>query len=511
VILSAEVIGALMMGPVLKRIRHLLFTGVALKGRFMGRSPGHFAGHFAGLFIGLLMGLSLAPPVFANASSPTLDTTLPNGLRLLVYVNPRAPTAIHMAWVRAGSIDEVNGRTGVAHVLEHMMFKGTKNLAPGEFSRRVAALGGRENAFTSKDYTGYFQQVHKDSVREVMRLEAERMRFLKIDEKEFAKEIQVVMEERRLRTDDNPSSLAYEALLSQAFQAAPVRNPIIGWMNDLQHQTAKDAWDWYRTWYVPNNMTVLVAGDVDAAQVLKWAKEFYGPMKPRSLPARKPQEEPEQQGARRVALRAPAQNAFVMMAFKAPTWRESSGLLLPDREAARDVVALDILATLLDDPGTGRLTKKLVREERLAISVGAGTDGISRSPGLFVVEATASPGVALSVLESRIKEEIQRVATQGVEEQELKRIKRQAKASQVFRQDSVFSLAFEAGRLAMAGRPLRDANDWLLLLGDIRSEDIARVAGRYFDPHQLTVLEFEPLPLEKSAARPVPAASGMRH
>jgi zinc protease len=319
------------------------------------------------------------------------------------------------------------------------------------------------------------------------------------------------MEERRLRTDDNPSSLAYEALLSQAFQAAPVRNPIIGWMNDLQHQTAKDAWDWYRTWYVPNNMTVLVAGDVDAAQVLKWAKEFYGPMKPRSLPARKPQEEPEQQGARRVALRAPAQNAFVMMAFKAPTWRESSGLLLPDREAARDVVALDILATLLDDPGTGRLTKKLVREERLAISVGAGTDGISRSPGLFVVEATASPGVALSVLESRIKEEIQRVATQGVEEQELKRIKRQAKASQVFRQDSVFSLAFEAGRLAMAGRPLRDANDWLLLLGDIRSEDIARVAGRYFDPHQLTVLEFEPLPLEKSAARPVPAASGMRH
>ena len=167
------------------------------------------------------------PESMASAAKPTLDRTLPNGMRVLVYENPRAPTALHMVWVKAGSIDEINGRTGLAHVLEHMMFKGTKNLAPGEFSRRVAALGGRENAFTSKDYTGYFQQVHKDALYEVMRLEADRQRFLVLNQDEFDKEIQVVMEERRLRTDDNPSSLAYETLVAQAFHANPVRNPII--------------------------------------------------------------------------------------------------------------------------------------------------------------------------------------------------------------------------------------------------------------------------------------------
>jgi len=458
-----------------------------------------------------LLALALSAHVAAQASRPSLDETLPNGLRLIVYEDRRAPTAIHMVWVRAGSIDEHNGRTGVAHVLEHMMFKGTKSLAPGEFSRRVAALGGRENAFTSKDYTGYFQQVHRDALREVMRLEGERLRFLKMDAQEFAKEIQVVMEERRLRTDDNPGSLAYETLMTQAFQASPVRRPIIGWMNDLEHLTAQDALDWYQTWYAPNNMTVVVAGDVSAPQVRDWAKTFYGPMKPKALPARKPQEEPEQNGLRRAVLRAPAQNAFVMMAFKSPTWGETSGPLAADNPLARDVVALGVLSSLLDDPGTGRLSRRLVREERVAISVGAGAAGMSRGPGLFIVEATASEGVALGMLEDRVWEEIKKIQDQGVDTAELGRIKRQVKASQVFRRDSAFSLAMEAGRMVMTGRPLRDAEDWLLLIDDIRSEDIQRVAQQYFDPHQLTVLEFQPLPLDQAKRRPLAARPGMRH
>jgi zinc protease len=457
-----------------------------------------------------LLGLAMAGAAAASAAKPSLDQTLPNGLRLIVYENPRAPTALHMVWVRAGSIDEHNGRTGVAHVLEHMMFKGTKNLAPGEFSRRVAALGGRENAFTSKDYTGYFQQIHKDSLQEVMRLEADRLRFLKMDPNEFAKEIQVVMEERRLRTDDNPASLAYETLMSQAFQAAPVRNPIIGWMNDLENLTAQDALDWYQQWYAPNNLTVVVAGDVKSDKVLAWAKEYYGPMKKRALPDRKPQAEPVQNGARRVALRAPAQNAFIMMAFKAPTLKADSGPLKKDQPLARDIVALGVLASLLDDPGTGRLTRQLVRQERVAVSVSAGADSVSRSPGLFTIDVTASAGVSLSVLESKVMEEINRIASQGVDANELIRVKRSAKASQVFRQDSAFSLAMEAGRLAMVGRPLADADDWLTLLDDIGAQDIQRVAATYFDPHQLTVLNFEPLPLDQ-AKRQRPGAAGMRH
>jgi zinc protease len=462
--------------------------------------------------LAFLGALSLAMPIpgFASAAKPSLDQVLSNGLRLVVYENPRAPTALHMVWVRAGSIDEHNGRTGVAHVLEHMMFKGTKNLAPGEFSRRIAALGGRENAFTSKDYTGYFQQIHKDSLKEVMRLEADRLRFLKMDPNEFAKEIQVVMEERRLRTDDNPASLAYETLVSQAFQAAPVRNPIIGWMNDLENLTAQDAMDWYRSWYAPNNLTVVVAGDVKAAQVLSWAQQYYGPMKKRALPERKPQAEPVQNGARRVALRAPAQNAFVMMAFKAPTLQEDSGPLRPDHALARDIVALGVLASLLDDPGTGRLTRELIKKERVAVSVGASADSVSRGPGLFIIDATASESISLADLEAKVMKEINRIATQGVDAQELTRIKRSAKASQVFRQDSAFSLAMEAGRLIMTGRPLSDADNWLTLLDDIRAEDITRVAAKYFDPHQLTVLNFEPLPLDQAKSQR-PAAAGMRH
>lgn len=447
----------------------------------------------------------------AGPAQPTVDETLSNGMRVLVYENPRAPTALHMVWVKAGSIDETNGRTGLAHVLEHMMFKGTKNLAPGEFSRRVAALGGRENAFTSKDYTGYFQQVHKDSLKEVMRLEADRQRFLVLDEAEFKKEVQVVMEERRLRTEDSPEALAHESLLAQAFVAHPVRNPIIGWMNDLENLSIADVQNWYRDWYVPNNLVLVVAGDVNAKQVLAWAKEFYGPMKSRSLPLRKPQVEPDQNGQRRVALRAPAQNAFVMMAYKSPSMREELGPMSTSHQPARDLVALQVLSSLLDDPGTGRLSKRLVREERVAIGVGVDAEGVSRSPGLFVVDVTASPGVSLASLQDKVKQELARVAAEGVEEKELIRVKRQAKAGQVFKQDSTFSLAMEAARLLLAGRPLADADNWLAVLDDIKSEDLQRVARSFFVDHQLTVLEFEPLPLAQAAPRKPSAVPGLRH
>jgi zinc protease len=451
-----------------------------------------------------------ATAAYGQPLKPSLDRTLANGMRVLVYENPRAPTALHMVWVKAGSVDEVSGRSGLAHVLEHMMFKGTQNFGPGEFSRRVAALGGRENAFTSKDYTGYFQQVHKDSLREVMRLEADRQRFLKLSDQEFKKEIQVVMEERRLRTDDSPSSLAFETLTSVAFQASPVRNPIIGWMNDLQNLTLADVQQWYRDWYTPNNMILVVAGDVKANQVLQWAQEFYGPLRSRALPARKPQEEPIQNGMRRARLKAPAENPFLMMAYKAPTFREALGPIAVSARAARDLVALDVLSALLDDPGTGRLVQRLVRQDRIALSFNSGTDGIARGPGLFFMEAVAAPGSSLSVLEQKIKDEIALIAKEGVREQELTRLKRQAKASQVFRQDSMFSIAMEAARLLLAGRDLADAERWLQVLEDIRSEDIQRVAQQYFSDDQLTVLEFEPLPLSNTATKPRPA-SGTRH
>jgi zinc protease len=212
-----------------------------------------------------------------------------------------------------------------------------------------------------------------------------------------------------------------------------------------------------------------------------------------------------------VALRAPAQNAFVMMAYKSPSLREELGPLSVSHGPARDLVALQVLASLLDDPGTGRLAKRLVRDERVAISVSADAEGISRGPGLFVIDVTASTGVPLAALQNKVKEEIARVIQEGVEQKELARVKRQAKAGQVFKQDSTFSLAMEAARLLLAGRPLADADNWLAVLDDIKSEDLQRVAKNIFVDHQMTVLEFEPLPLDQASPRKPAAASGLRH
>ncbi|NWG72820.1 MAG: insulinase family protein, partial [Parvularculaceae bacterium] len=302
--------------------------------------------------------------LLAVSPAPTLanpfETTLKNGLRVIVKEDRRAPTAVHMVWYRAGAMDEKDGTSGVAHVLEHMMFKGTKTLKPGEFNQRVAAAGGRDNAFTSLDYTAYFQIVPKGALPEMMRLEADRMANLVLAPEEFASEIQVVMEERRLRTEDNPESRVYEALNAAAFTAHPYRRPIIGWMDDLKNMSWQDAQDWYRAWYAPNNAYVVIVGDVDHQEVFRLAEQTYGQHKARPLPTRKPQNEPEQKGQRRVAVKAPAQLPYLLMAWKAPK--------LVDIDQDREPYALEVLAALLDGNDAARLPKRLVRGEKIAQS-----------------------------------------------------------------------------------------------------------------------------------------------
>ena len=256
--------------------------------------------------------LAIAAP--ATRANP-YETALANGLRVIVKEDRRAPTAVHMVWYRAGGMDEKNGTTGVAHLLEHMMFKGTPTTGAGEFSRLVAAAGGRDNAFTSRDYTAYFQQVPSARLGQMMQLEADRMRHLTLSADEFAQEIKVVMEERRMRTDDQPTAKLFEQLSAVAYQAHPYRVPVIGWMDDLENMTVQDARDWYRQWYVPNNAYVVVVGDVDHREVFRLAERHYGKLKARALPERKPQREPEQQGLRRLTVKAPADLPVVLLAF----------------------------------------------------------------------------------------------------------------------------------------------------------------------------------------------------
>ncbi|HSG55885.1 MAG TPA: pitrilysin family protein, partial [Paracoccaceae bacterium] len=323
--------------------------------------------------------------LLAGSAQATLtDVTLDNGMRVIVKEDRRAPVMVSQVWYRAGSMDEFNGTTGVAHVLEHMMFKGTQNVPPGEFSKRIAAAGGRENAFTSRDHTAYFQQMQKDRLELSMKLEADRMANLVISDELFAKEIQVVMEERRLRTDDQAQSVVYERLMATAYQTHPYRRPIIGWMDDLQNMTAQDARDWYARWYAPNNAILVVAGDVKADQAIALAKQYFGPLPARPLPARKPQMEPAQAGEKRIVVKAPAQLPYLLMVWHAP--------ILKDWAQDTTPYALQILAGVLSGNDSARLQTSLVKTQQIAVNASAGYDAIARGPGMFMIDATPAKG-----------------------------------------------------------------------------------------------------------------------
>ncbi|RJG03570.1 M16 family metallopeptidase [Noviherbaspirillum sedimenti] len=442
----------------------------------------------------------LASASVLAAGVPAQEFILKNGMKVIVKEDHRAPTVAHMVWYRTGSVDEFNGTTGVAHVLEHMMFKGTKTLKPGEFSARVAAMGGRENAFTSKDFTAYFQQIEKSRLPKVMALEADRMANLVLDKKEFDKEIKVVMEERRLRTDDQPIPQVYEALNAVAFSAHPYRNPIVGWMDDLQNMTVEDARRWHDRWYAPNNAVLVVIGDVNAREVLALAEKYYGRIARKAIGSTKPQVEPPQRGIRRVLVKAPAENPYVTLAFKVPALR--------DVEKDTDVYALDVLSAVLDGYDNARLNAKLVRTDRIANSAGASYSGISRGPELFMLDGVPAAGTTTAQLEQRLRAEVARIATQGVDENELHRVKTQLIAEQIYKRDSIFGQAMEIGMMELSGLSHRDIDRIIEKLRAVSAVQVQEVAQKYFGDDSLTVATLQPLPLEDK--KPTPVAN-LRH
>jgi zinc protease len=450
--------------------------------------------------IGLFVSAWLLIWALAAQAEVAQEFMLKNGMKVIVKEDHRAPTAAHMIWYKIGSMDEVNGTTGVAHVLEHMMFKGTRKLKPGEFSARVAALGGRENAFTSKDYTAYFQQIEKSRLEAVMALEADRMANLQFDKNEFGKEIRVVMEERRWRVEDQPIQLVYEALYATAFFAHPYHHPVIGWMDDLQHMTVQDAKAWHDRWYAPNNATMVVTGDVNAGQVRDLAEKYFGKISAKTVPHTKPQNEPPQHGVRRVSVKAPAENPYVALAFKVPTLR--------DVEKDDDVHALDVLAAILDGYDNARLNANLVRTDKVANSAGAGYSSNARGPVLFVLDGTPANGTTVEQLEKRLRAEVERVAKEGVSEQELKRVKTQLIAGQIYKRDSIFGQAMEIGTMEMTGISHKLIDRIIEKLGQVTAQQVQMVAQKYFVDDALTVATLVPLPLSGKKAAPPP---GLRH
>ena len=439
----------------------------------------------------------LVPWLLTAAHANPYEMTLKNGMRVIVKEDRRAPTAVQMVWYRVGSVDEVDGTSGVAHVLEHMMFKGTPSVGPGEFNKRVAAAGGRDNAFTSRDYTAYYQQVPKEKLEEMMQLEADRMRHLNVDAKEFEQEIKVVMEERRMRTDDNPQSKLFEQMTAVAFQAHPYRRPIIGWMNDLETMTVADAKAWYDTWYVPNNAYAVITGDVDHQAVFALAEKYYGPLEGRALPVRKAQTEPTQEGVRKVSVKAPAELPVLIMGYKAPVLR--------DVEKDSEPYALDMLSAILDGHDAARFNKKLVRENKVALSVGIDYDATGRGPGMLYLHGSPSEGKTVADLEAALRAEIAHVQKAGVSEQELKRAKAQLLASQVYKLDSMFGQAMEIGQNESADIPYQKISRMLEKLQQVTAAEIQAVAQKYFNDDALTIGVLDPQPLDGKARRPAVA------
>jgi zinc protease len=455
-----------------------------------------------------LLGLALAlTQLSAQAQTPpqAQQFTLSNGMTLIVKVDKRAPTAVHMLWVRVGSMDEVDGVSGVAHVLEHMLFKGTATVKQGEFSRRVAALGGRENAFTNKDYTGYYQQIPAKRLSEVMALEADRFAHNQWPDAEFVKELEVVKEERRMRTEDSPRMKMYEQLNATQFVASPYRRPVVGWMNDLDAMTPQDARDFYRRWYVPANASVVVVGDVDVAEVRRLAETSYGQIPVGVVPARKPREEPVQTGTRRVLVKAPADQAYIALSWKVPNF---SGF--EATEDNRDALALTLLSAVLDGYSGARLDRALAQGEgRLADSVGASNTMSGRGPQVFMLDAVPAKGKTPEQLEVALRAQIARIAKEGVSEAEMRRVKAQWMASNVYQRDSIFNQARELGNAWIEGMPLDSAERVLESLNTITPAQVQAVAAKYFGDDTLTVATL--LPQTGATAFPRKPSAASRH
>ena len=485
--------------------------------KFQGRFAGNPAGYRAAAVLAAALTASFSPAALAAAAAPVEQFTLANGLTVIVKPDHRAPTVAHMLWVRVGSMDEVDGTSGVAHVLEHMMFKGTPTVKAGEFSRRVAALGGQQNAFTSRDSTGYYQQIPAGRLEDVMRLESDRFAHSQWADDEFKREIEVVKEERRMRTDESPHAMLYEQSAAITFLASPYRRPIVGWMSDLDAMTPADVRSFYQRWYVPANAALVVAGDVDTAQVRKLAEQYYGPIAARPVPERKPRAEPAQTGLRRLDLKAPASQAYVSMAFKVPQMQATD--LMPPADTAtaalatrREPLALTVLSAVLDGYSGARLDRSLVQGQglaggRVADSAGASSGLFGRGPQLFILDGVPAEGNSTQQVADALRQQVARIAKEGVSQAELQRVKTQWVASETYKLDSVFSQARELGSNWVQGLPLDTGTRLIAQLRTVSAAEVQAVAAKYFGDDQMTLSTLLPQPMDPNRKPRQPGAA----
>lgn len=436
----------------------------------------------------LLCAALLWLPVFAgNAETKVSEHMLKNGLKVLVKEDHRSPVAVSQVWYKVGSSYEPGGITGISHMLEHMMFKGTDKHAPGEFSRIIAENGGEENAFTGTDYTAYFQTMEASRLPVSFELEADRMRHLHLLPDELKKELQVVTEERRMRTDDNPQAKMQEHFNALAYTNSPYKNPVIGWPSDIENYKVEDLQAWYQRWYAPNNATLVVAGDVQPKAVFALAEKYFGPLKSSELKPLKPQAEVEQLGIRKMTVKLPAKLPYLLMGYKVP--------VLKTAENESEAYALEVLAGVLDGGSSARLESGLVRGKQIAVSASAGYNMHSRLPELFTLDATPAEGKTVWDLENALKEEVAKLQMNLIDNDELQRIKAQVLAKDVYEKDSNFYQAMQLGMLETVGLGWKKADEYVNKVNQVTAEQVRDVARKYLIEDKLSVAYLEPLPI----------------
>jgi zinc protease len=446
------------------------------------------AGALFARFVWLLFLLAGGPSAFA---SEVQEFMLANGMKVLLCEVPKAPVATVQIWYKVGSRDEVMGRAGLSHMLEHMMFKGTPSHPKGDFSRTIRKNGGNDNAFTSQDYTGYFENIASDRVELALELEADRLRGLLLDDKEFQLEREVVKEERRMRTEDDPQSYLIEAVFAQAFQQHPYHWPIIGWFPDLNAMTREDLKRHYDTYYVPNNATLIVVGDIQVKRLLPAIKRLFESIPSRPVPAHPIPEEPEQKGERRIVVKREAQLPFVLAAYRAPNFKHE------------DSYALALLESLLAQGKSSRLYRSLVYEQKVALAVGTDHSLLQTDPQLFYGYIVVAPGQKIETAEQAFYRELDRIKQDPPSEAELQRAKNQLEAQRVFGQDSIFRQAMLLGQAETVGAGWKFEESFLDRIRTITPQDVQRVAQRYLVEDARTVGILIPtLPLQPFAAAP---------
>ncbi|WP_376876587.1 M16 family metallopeptidase [Albirhodobacter sp. R86504] len=421
--------------------------------------------------LALALGVAAAPALAEEVSHFTLE----NGMEAVVIEDHRAPVVVQMVWYRAGAADETRGKSGIAHYLEHLMFKGTDDLAPGEFSKVVAANGGSDNAFTSYDYTAYYQRIASDRLELVMKMEADRMRDLVISPDDWQTERDVILEERNQRVDSDPAALFSEQRSAAQYLNHPYGTPVIGWRHEMETLTREDALKWYNDNYAPNNAVLVVAGDVDPAEVERLANMYYGPLEPSAdIPARQRVEEPPQLAERRLSMTDPrVARPYVTRSY-----------LAPERNAGDqdDAAALTVLAEILGGNGaTSVLGQALIYDDPKALYVGAGYDGTSLDKTTFNLYIAPADGVSLADAEAALDEQLTKFMENGVADDQFERIRMQIRASQIYAKDSMQGLARRYGEALSTGLSVADVQAWPEALMAVTEEDVMAVAKQVFD------------------------------